>query len=103
MSFFAYRLFPHRPDFPADITEAEAATMARHVAHWQALADQGVAVVFGPVADPAGYWGLAVVEADDENEVRAIRASDPVVTDNIGRVDIYPMPDAITRHERVPS
>ncbi|MFI0479089.1 YciI family protein [Actinomadura sp. 9N215] len=95
MSYFVYKLVPHRPDFPADMTDAEASTMGEHVAYWQALADKGTAVVFGPVADPAGYWGLAIVETDDEEQVRAVRAADPVIRDDIGRVSIYPMADAI--------
>ncbi|MFI0367899.1 YciI family protein [Actinomadura sp. 1N219] len=100
MSYFVYKLEPHRPDFPAGMTEAEAGTMGEHVAYWQALADKGTAVVFGPVADPAGFWGLAVVEAEDEDQVRAIRAADPAVRDGIGRVGIHPMPDAITGRPR---
>jgi uncharacterized protein YciI len=37
-------------------------------------------VVFGPVLDDDGSFGLAVVEADDEDELRAFAAADPVVT-----------------------
>lgn len=97
MSFFAYKFVPHRPDFPTTMTEAEAAVMAEHVAYWQSLADKDIAVVFGPVADPDGAWGVAVVEADDEDDVRAIRAADPVVRSDLGPVHVYPMPTAITR------
>lgn len=97
MSYFVYKLVPHRPDFPANMTDAEATTMRDHIAYWQTLADQGTAVVFGPVADPTGYWGLAVVETDNEDQVRAIRAADPVILNDIGPVSIYPMADAITR------
>jgi hypothetical protein len=37
-------------------------------------------VIFGPVLDSTGSWGLGVVEADDEEELRAFAADDPVVT-----------------------
>lgn len=98
MSFFVLKLIPPRPTFGSgDMTEAEAAIMGDHIAYWtQQLAD-GVAVVFGPVADPAGNWGLAVVEADAEADVLALRAADPVITSGLATIEIYPMPIAIAR------
>lgn len=45
--------------------------MARHAAYWKPLVDSGQMVVFGPVLDGGGSWGLGVIEADDENEPRA--------------------------------
>jgi uncharacterized protein YciI len=97
MSFFVYRFVPYRPDFPTTMTDTEKAVMAEHVAYWQSLADKDIAVVFGPVADPDGAWGIAVVEAGSEEEVHAIRAADPVVAADLGPVYTYPMPTAITR------
>ena len=46
------------------MSEAEAAIMGQHAAYWQGQTERGTAIVFGPVADPAGAWGLAVVDAD---------------------------------------
>jgi uncharacterized protein len=86
-----------RPDFRATMAEAEMAIMREHIAYWQTLADKGVAVAFGPVADPAGDWGVAVVEAETAEEVEAIRSADPVVLSNLGPVTVYPMPAGITR------
>ena len=37
-------------------------------------------VIFGPVLDASGSWRLGVAEADDEQQVRAFAARDPVVT-----------------------
>jgi hypothetical protein len=62
MGYFLYKLTPHRPGFGTDLTEHEAAIMGRHVEYWQPLAEAGTAVAFGPVADPAGLWGLAIVD-----------------------------------------
>ena len=53
--------------------------MTRHAAYWQPLIDSGQMVMFGPVLDETGSWGLGVVEADDE-KLRAFAASDPAVT-----------------------
>ena len=62
--------------------------MARHAAHWQPLVDAGRMVFFGPVLDDSGSWGLGIVEADDEAEIRAFAAGDPVVTTGTGRIEL---------------
>lgn len=48
-------------------------------------------VVFGPVLDSTGSWGLGVVEAEDENEVRTFAANDPVVTTGIATIEVGKM------------
>jgi uncharacterized protein YciI len=48
-------------------------------------------VVFGPVLDSGGSWGLGVVEADDEEALRAFAAEDPVVTTGTGMVEFGKM------------
>lgn len=96
--YYAYKLFPPRPSFPADITEAEAAIMTEHIAYWTDLLNAGTAVAFGAVADPAGTWGLAVVEAGPDIDVNALREHDPVIRRGLGaRVEIYRMPNAVVR------
>jgi uncharacterized protein len=97
MRFFFFEFVPHKPDLPTTMTEHERAVMGEHVAYWQALADKGTAVAFGPVADPARARGVAIIEVDTEAEALAIRADDPVVRADLGPVEIYPMPAAITR------
>lgn len=94
---FLYKLIPPRPGFPADLNETEAAVMARHFAYWEDLIGQGSVLIYGPVADPAGSWGLAIVAADDEAEVRKLGASDPAVTSQIATFTVMAMPDAISR------
>jgi len=72
--------------------------MAEHVAYWTELLNAGVAVAFGPVADPAETWGLAVVEAGPGTDVNALREHDPVIRRGLGaRIEIYPMPNAVVR------
>jgi uncharacterized protein YciI len=70
------------------MTDEERTVMGRHAAHWQPFIDSGQMVVFGPVLDDTGSWGLGVVEADDEAELRAFAADDPVVTTETGRIEI---------------
>ena len=85
---FVFRLISPRPTFAFDMSDDEREIMAQHAAHWQPLIDAGRMVFFGPVLDDAGSWGLGVVEDEDEDEIRAFAARDPVVTTGIGRIEL---------------
>ncbi len=62
------------------------------------MSDRGVAVAFGPVLDPAGVWGLAVVEVSSETEAGELAANDPATKARLGRIEVYPMaPGSIVR------
>lgn len=73
------------------MSDDERELMGRHAAHWQRWIDGGQMVVFGPVLDSTGSWGLAVIESDDEDQVRAHAADDPVVTSGIGTMEVGTM------------
>jgi uncharacterized protein YciI len=88
VSTFVFRLITPRRSFALDMSSEERAIMGRHAAHWQPLIDSGQMVVFGPVLDSTGSWGLGVVETDDEEELRALAASDPVVTAGTARIEL---------------
>jgi uncharacterized protein YciI len=45
-------------------------------------------VVFGPVLDDGGSWGLGVIETDDEDELRAFAAADPVMRTGTATIEI---------------
>jgi uncharacterized protein YciI len=91
MSTFVFRLTAPRPTFALDMTDEEREIMGRHAVHWQPLIDSGQMVVFGPVLDTTGSWGLGVVEAEDEDELRAFAAGDPVVTTGTAQIEIGKM------------
>jgi uncharacterized protein YciI len=91
MSTFVFRLQAPRPTFALDMSDEEREVMGRHAAHWQPLIDSGRMVVFGPVLDDTGSWGLGVIEAEDEDELRALAANDPVVTTGTGRIEMGKM------------
>jgi uncharacterized protein YciI len=103
MGYFLYKLIPPRPTFDRDMNPDEAAIMGQHIAYWQELADGGTAVVFGPVSDPEGAWGLAVVEADSEEDVQMLRLDDPARHLDGARFEVYPMPGAIGARPRLPA
>jgi uncharacterized protein YciI len=79
------------------MTDEERDIMARHAAYWQPFIDSGQMVIFGPVLDATGSWGLGVVEADDENELRAFALGDPAVTSGTAQIEIGKMPAGFVR------
>jgi uncharacterized protein YciI len=91
MSTMVFRLKAPRPNFALDMTDEEREIMGRHAAYWTPLADSGQMVVFGPVLDSSGSWGLGVVEADDEDELRKFAAGDPVVTTGTADIEVGTM------------
>ena len=91
MRTFVFKLVAPRPTFALDMSDEERAIMGRHAAYWQPLVDSGRMVVFGPVLDSTGSWGLGVVEADDEDELRAFAAGDPAVTTGTASIEIGTM------------
>jgi uncharacterized protein YciI len=97
MPAFVYRLIAPRPTFSVDMTEAERATLAEHGRYWTRLMQEGKAVAFGPVHDPAGSYGLGLLIADDLAAAEALRDSDPAILAAHGlRAEISPMPRLVT-------
>lgn len=96
--WFLCRLIAPRPTFAFDMTPEEAALMAEHGAHLRKHMEAGSVVAFGPVGDPAGPWGMALVRAADEAGVRAITAADPTIRSERGfRYEVLPMLQAVLR------
>ena len=67
--------------------------MQRHVAYWTEKAQQGIALVFGPVLDPRGVYGIGVYEVDDLTQMRAMLAADPAR--EILEYEMFEMPRAV--------
>jgi uncharacterized protein YciI len=96
VTHFLCKLLPPRPTFALDMSEAERAAMGAHVAYWTGLAERGTALIFGPVLDPAGPWGMGVIAAEDLAAVQALTAADPAIQAEIGlRYEILPMMTAV--------
>ena len=97
-TFFLCRLLPPRPTFAFDMTPDERKVMLAHGAYWREHLAKGTTIVFGPVADPKGGWGLGVVRAASEAEVRAFERQDPVILANLGfSYEVMPMLTAVFR------
>ncbi len=98
MKYFLFKLTPPRPTFAQDMTDTEAKLMQEHLAYWKGLADRGLVIIFGPVADPKGNYGIAILEVEEETDVNALGMSDPTIKANVGfQFEVYPMVRAILR------
>jgi uncharacterized protein YndB with AHSA1/START domain len=96
--YFLCRLLPPRPSFAQDMSAEEAEIMKRHAAYWGGLLRSDVAIVFGPVADPKGAWGVGIVRAADEAAVNSLRDADPAILSRRGfRYEVLPMLQAAVR------
>jgi uncharacterized protein len=90
---FFCKLIGPRLTFPEDMSPAEAQAMQRHAAYWRACMAAGQVVAFGPVADPAGTYGMLILEVEDEAAARSLVDHDPVIEVRLGfRFDMHPMP-----------
>lgn len=91
--YFFVRTRNPRPTFHLDMTAEERAIMTRHVAYWTEKAEQGIAIVFGPVIDPQGAFGIGVYRAQDEAEMRDLLAHDPA--NDLLQSEALPMATAV--------
>ena len=72
-----------------DMTEDEKAIMQQHVVYWKKLLDEGLVIVYGPVMDPKGGYGIGVVDVESEEKLNALINNDPA--GRINRYEFYPM------------
>ncbi len=97
MHFF-YKLLPPRATFAVDMTPEEAAVMGQHVAYWKGLIDDGLKVfALGPVGDPKGVFGIAVIEVETEAAAHELGHNDPAIsrTEYGFRYELHPMPRGV--------
>ena len=92
MYFFVKTENP-RPTFHLDMSAEERATMQQHVAYWSEKATRGIAIVFGPVMDPKGVYGMGVYKVRDEAEMNELLAHDPAK--GLLRYELLPMAQAV--------
>ena len=96
--YFFSKLIPPRPSFPFDMSDGERTLMEEHGAYWSRIAAEGRAIVFGPVADPNGLFGMLVLEVEKKEDVQRLIAGDPVNQSGLDfKFETYPMLCAITR------
>ena len=70
--------------------------MQHHITYWRDLLQRGTAVLFGPVADPSGSYGIAVIRLAPGADPGELGKSDPAVKAGLGfGFEIHPMPQAV--------
>jgi uncharacterized protein YciI len=94
MHFFA-KLNPPRPSFANDMTDEEKAFMHEHVAYWMDKQAKGHVIVFGPVFDPKGVYGVGVLQVDSEEALSEFTQNDPALKAG-NTYETYPM-KAVTK------
>jgi uncharacterized protein len=87
--YFVLHLLPVRPDFAFTMTDEERAVMLEHVAYWKDKMAKGKVLVYGPVFDPKGPYGLGIVVVDEEREITELINEDPA--GKINKYEYYPM------------
>lgn len=61
MPYFLCKLIPPRRTFQTDMSEAERRLKRHHSEYWSGLLNRGTVLLFGPVNDPAGPYGICVL------------------------------------------
>jgi uncharacterized protein YciI len=88
---FFMKLIPPRATFVDDITPEEAKLMQQHADYWAEQFKKGTVLIIGPVLDPKGAWGMAVLETATEEEARTLAMNDPTVKAGLNTVELSPM------------
>ena len=97
MNFFC-KLLPPRSTFLQDMTPEEGAVMQGHAAYWKEWLARGHVIAFGVVADPAGPFGMGLVEFESESAARAFTDGDPTIRSGLGfHIEVLPMPFGVVK------
>lgn len=86
---FLIKLIPSRPDFAQTMTDEEKDIMNQHIQYWQPYLEKGTMIVFGPVLDPQGVYGVGIVQVENEEQLVSLINNDPA--SKINKYDYYPM------------
>jgi uncharacterized protein len=87
--YYFLKLIPKRADFAQTMSDEEKNIMMEHVAYWKDFLDKGIVVVYGPVMDPVGVYGIGVVGVNDERQLFSLMENDPAA--KINDYEFYPM------------
>ena len=94
--YFFLKLNPPRASFMLDMTDEEKAIMQKHVAYWAPYVQDGTVMALGPVADPKGGYGIAIVRVDTEEQLKQLMANDPA--NGLNTYEVHPMPRVATKY-----
>lgn len=72
-----------------DMTDNEREIMKQHVTYWQPYVADGTVLVLGPVMDPAGGYGMAILRVDSTGQLDTLVANDPA--NGLNNYEVHPM------------
>lgn len=92
MKYLLCRFILPRSDFLTTMSSHESTLLGTHGAYLQSLVEKGMIIAHGPVLDPTGAWGLSIFEIEDDVDISALTADDPMIKAGVGaRYEILPM------------
>jgi len=94
--YFFLKLNPPRASFMLDMTDTEKAIMQKHIAYWAPYVQDGTVLVLGPVADPKGGYGIAIIRVDSDEQLKQLIANDPA--NGMNTYEFHPMARAATKY-----
>jgi uncharacterized protein YciI len=100
---FFMRLIAPRPMFPGSMTPEELALMGRHKEYVAQAFEAGKVLAYGPVLDPAGAFGIALLEMDDLAEAESFARNDPSIAGGMNTFTLAPMFIAASQKSRAAS
>ncbi|HLX99752.1 MAG TPA: YciI family protein [Roseiarcus sp.] len=84
MPHYLCKLKPPRTTFISDMTSDEARLMRAHREYWTPRVETGVVIAMGPVADPGGGYGVAIIEAASDAALESMQEADPAIAAGVG-------------------
>jgi uncharacterized protein YciI len=91
MKAYLTKWVPPRADFLPTMTAQGAEQMQQHSAWLSDHLEQGQIVAHGPVMDPAGSYGVAIWQIQDDQDITALTAQDPIVQAGNGHYEHFPV------------
>jgi hypothetical protein len=93
MPYFLAKLIPPRASFVQEMSADEASLMRSHADYWLPHINAGLVLVMGPVADPAGGYGVMIANAPSLSWLERAQADDPAIRAGVGfRFENFGMP-----------
>jgi len=84
MPYFLAKLIPPRASFTQDMSAEEASVMRSHADYWLPHVNAGLVIAMGPVADPAGGYGVMIANAPSLSWLERAQADDPAIRAGAG-------------------
>ena len=84
MPYFLAKLIPPRASFVQQMSTEEASLMRAHADYWIPHVNAGLVIAMGPVADPAGGYGVMIANAPSLVWLERVQADDPAIRAEVG-------------------